>query len=167
MLLKCLVHTRRALFQYYYQLSLGAGFRSSLQPSWSPLIFFFFFWLRNFIIPVPKWLLFLNVWSGFHCLRSFFFFLFSFKIAQYCHRLQASLRLPHGKCHERHASHHPSQQQRCIWQGTAINSGIICWPTCDLDSKLSKSLRKPICTNHGWKWLQERVRSRLEYVNIY
>jgi len=62
-------------FQYYYQLSSGAGFRPSLQPSWSPLIFSFPFRsggaLRHL---VPKWPLFLN-WCGewFHCLHSFSF----------------------------------------------------------------------------------------------
>jgi len=40
-----LVHNRRALqsFQQYYQPSSGDGFRSSLQPSWSPVIFPFRF----------------------------------------------------------------------------------------------------------------------------
>jgi len=33
-------------FQHCYQLSSGDGFRSSLPPSWSPLIIFFFFWWR-------------------------------------------------------------------------------------------------------------------------
>ena len=43
-----LVQTRRALaFQYYYQLSSGAGFRPSLQPSWSPLIFPFLFAMKE------------------------------------------------------------------------------------------------------------------------
>jgi len=48
-------------FQYCYQLSLGAGFRPSLQPSWSPLIFPFLFCGGGALrYSVPKWLLFLN-----------------------------------------------------------------------------------------------------------
>jgi hypothetical protein len=47
-------------FQYYNQLSSGDGFRWSLQPSWSPLIFYFSFGGRVIRYPVPKWLLFLN-----------------------------------------------------------------------------------------------------------
>jgi len=36
-------------FQYCYQLSSGAGFRPSLQPSWSPLIFPFLFAVEELI----------------------------------------------------------------------------------------------------------------------
>jgi len=61
-------------FQYYYQLSPGACFRPSLQPSWSPLIFPSFLRWRSFTILGTFSLI--NVGSGFHCLRSFFFFLF-------------------------------------------------------------------------------------------
>ena len=45
-----LVHTRLALFQYCYQLSSGAGFKPSLQPSWSPLIFPFLLRWRIFTV---------------------------------------------------------------------------------------------------------------------
>ena len=48
------------LFQYCYQLSSGAGFRPSLQPSWSPLIFPPFRGGGALRYSVPKWLLFLN-----------------------------------------------------------------------------------------------------------
>jgi len=74
-----LVHTRRALYSTFYRLSSGDGFRSSLQPSWSPSIFsFFFFWWRSFTVPDTKVAPFpLLMWGVvFHCLRSFFFLLF-------------------------------------------------------------------------------------------
>ena len=66
------VYTRRVLSSTVtHLLSSGAGFRSSLQPSWSPFIFAVeeLYGTRyqsdsfSFII----------VGSGFHCLRSFFF----------------------------------------------------------------------------------------------
>ena len=57
-----------------YQLSSRAGFRPSLQPSWSPLIFLSFSRWRSFTVLGTKVALFLiNVGSDFHCLRSFFF----------------------------------------------------------------------------------------------
>ena len=37
-------------FQYYDQLSSGAGFRPSLQPSWSPMIFLSFLRWRSFTV---------------------------------------------------------------------------------------------------------------------
>jgi len=67
-------------FQYYYQLSSGAGFKPSLQPSWSPLIFPFLFAVEELYstrIQSGSFSL-INVGSGFHCLRSPFFFLFLF-----------------------------------------------------------------------------------------
>ena len=60
------VHTQTCPFQHYYRLSSVAGFRSSLQPSWSLLIFSYS--VGGVIrFPVPKWLLFLN------CCRQWFF----------------------------------------------------------------------------------------------
>ena len=48
-------------FQYCYQLSSGDGFRPSLQPFCSPLVFFLFFCGGAFLrYPAPKWLPFLN-----------------------------------------------------------------------------------------------------------
>ena len=62
-------------FQYYHQLSSGADFRPNLQPSWSLMIFPFLFaveklygtWYQSGSFSL------INVGSGFHCLRSFFF----------------------------------------------------------------------------------------------
>ena len=59
-------------FQYCYQLSSGAGFRPSLQPSWSPLIFPFLFAVEELYsiwYQSGSFSLF-DVGSGFHCLRS-------------------------------------------------------------------------------------------------
>jgi len=65
-------------FQYCYQLSTGAGLRPSLQPSWFPLISLFLFAveeLYNTRYQSSSFSL-INVGSGFHCMRSFLFFLF-------------------------------------------------------------------------------------------
>ena len=61
---------------YCHQLSSGAGFRPSLQPSWSPLIFPFLFAVEELYgTRYQSGSFFLsNVGSGFHCLRSFYFF---------------------------------------------------------------------------------------------
>jgi len=72
-----LVHTRRALSSTVINSHQErAGFRPSLQPSWSPLIFPFFFAVEEFY---STWyqngsFSLINVGSGFHCLRSFSFF---------------------------------------------------------------------------------------------
>jgi hypothetical protein len=57
----------------YYQVSIGAGFRPSLQPSWFPLIFLSFSRWRSFTVLVTKRGSFflIDVGSGFYCLRSF------------------------------------------------------------------------------------------------
>jgi len=62
-------------FQYCYQLSLGAGFRPSLQPSWSPLVFPILFAVEELYDTGHQSGSFslINVGSGFHCLRSFFY----------------------------------------------------------------------------------------------
>jgi hypothetical protein len=65
-------------FQYCYQLSSGAGFRPSLQPSWSQLVFLFLFAVEELYSTWYKSGSLINVGSGSHCLRSFFFFYFFF-----------------------------------------------------------------------------------------
>ena len=67
-------------FQYCFQPSSGAGFRPSLQSSWSPLTFPFLFAVEELYGTRYQSGSFslINVGSGFHCLRTFFFFLFFF-----------------------------------------------------------------------------------------
>ena len=67
-------------FQYCNQLSSGAGFRPSLQPSWSPTIFPFLFAVEEHYgnrYQSGSFSL-INVGSGFHCLRSFSFLFLAF-----------------------------------------------------------------------------------------
>ena len=73
-----LVHTKRALSSTVINSSSGAGFMPSLQPSWSPLIFPFFFTMEKLYGTRYQSGFFsiVNVGSSFHCLCSFFFFLF-------------------------------------------------------------------------------------------
>jgi len=64
-------------YMYYYQLSSGDGLKSSPQPSWSSLIFYFPFGGGVLRYPVPKWLLFLNYCgSDVHWLHSSFCHIF-------------------------------------------------------------------------------------------
>ena len=62
-------------FQYCYQLSSGAGFRSSLQPSWSSLLFVFSSVVEELYGTRYQSgsISLVNVVSGFHCMRSFRF----------------------------------------------------------------------------------------------
>ena len=62
-------------FRYCYQLSSGAGFKPSLQPFWSPLIFPFLLMVEELYSTryLSGSFFLINVGSGFHCLRSFSF----------------------------------------------------------------------------------------------
>ena len=83
-----LVHTKRALSSTIinsHQEPVSGQACNPRQESWSPLIFPSFPRWRSFTVlstkvaPFPK----LNMGSGFHCLRSFFFFSFSFRVEPY------------------------------------------------------------------------------------
>ena len=75
---RTLVTYARTIFKPSYRLSSGAGFRPSLQPSWSPLIFPFLFAVEELYDTRYQSGSFslINVGGGFHCLRSFFFYFF-------------------------------------------------------------------------------------------
>jgi len=60
-------------FSFFFQLSSGTGFRSSMQPSWSPLIFSLILLVEEFYGTRYQSgsFSFINVGSGFYCLRNF------------------------------------------------------------------------------------------------
>jgi len=116
-------------YQYYYQLSSGAGFRSSLQSSWSPLILFLILLVKEFYgtryqSGAFSWI---DVGSGFQCLRNFLFFFFISLLDTAWATSQFSLTGNDVACSNRHKNDHHHWANGCVSSQNQLKSVIYFW----------------------------------------
>ena len=115
-------------------LSSGAGFRPSLQPSWSPLVFPFLFAVEELYGTRYQSGSFslINVGSGFHCLRSFFSFFFFVKKGTAWYSLRAPRNRSDAHFFLLVQLHHTILEQFTLFEQSSSWESCAGWPICKL-----------------------------------